>query len=74
MKSTLASHLAFGSVTAALAAGATDGTLRLPDAEHRAFKTLVMPGGLGSTMKVLVLGKNVGTPGLRGLSAGTRVT
>lgn len=35
-----------------------------------AAKTLVMPGGLGSTMKVIVFAKGVGTPVLRGLSAG----
>lgn len=42
--------------------------------ERLAFKTLIMPGGLGTTMKVLMLGKGVGTPSLVGLSAGTRVT
>ena len=31
-------------------------------------KTLLMPGGLGSTHKVLILGKGVGTPALRGCS------
>jgi SAM-dependent MidA family methyltransferase len=39
-----------------------------------ALKTLMMPGGLGSTMKVLVLGKGVGTPALRGCSYRMRVT
>jgi SAM-dependent MidA family methyltransferase len=39
-----------------------------------ALKSLIMPGGLGSTMKVLLLGKNVGTPPLRGCSSGMRVT
>lgn len=39
-----------------------------------ALKTLIMPGGLGSTMKVLILGKGVGTPVLRGCSFGTRAT
>ena len=39
-----------------------------------ALKTLIMPGGLGSTMKVLILGKGVGTPTLMGCSRGTRVT
>jgi SAM-dependent MidA family methyltransferase len=38
-----------------------------------AAKTLLMPGGLGSTMKVIVFAKNVGHPRLRGLSWG-RVT
>lgn len=39
-----------------------------------ALKTLLMPGGLGSTHKVLILGKRVGTPALRGCSYGVRVT
>ena len=39
-----------------------------------ALKTLLMPGGLGSTLKVLILGKNVGTPPLLGCSFGMRVT
>ena len=39
-----------------------------------ALKTLVMPGGLGSTMKVLILGKGVGAPALRGCSFRTRAT
>jgi SAM-dependent MidA family methyltransferase len=39
-----------------------------------ALKTLLMPGGLGSTMKVLILGKGVGTPALRGCSFRMRVT
>ena len=38
------------------------------------MKTLLMPGGLGSTHKVLLLGKGVGTPALRGCSFSTRVT
>ena len=38
------------------------------------FKTLLMPGGLGSTHKVLILGKGVGTPTLRGCSFKVRVT
>jgi SAM-dependent MidA family methyltransferase len=40
----------------------------------RALKTLVMPGGLGSTMKVLILGKGVGAPALAGCSFKVRVT
>ena len=50
---------------------------RLPELtvkERLALKTLVMPGGLGSTMKVLVLAKGVGTPRLAGLSSYARVT
>jgi SAM-dependent MidA family methyltransferase len=39
-----------------------------------ALKTLLMPGGLGSTHKVLILGKGVGSPALRGGSFGGRVT
>ena len=39
-----------------------------------ALKTLILPGGLGSTLKVLIFGKDVGTPKLRGLSCGTRLT
>ena len=39
-----------------------------------ALKTLVMPGGIGSTHKVLILGKDVGTPALRGCSFKVRVT
>ena len=38
------------------------------------FKTLMMPGGLGSTHKVLILGKGVGTPTLQGCSFKVRVT
>ena len=39
-----------------------------------ALKTLLMPGGLGSTLKVLILGKNVGAPALLGCSFRVRVT
>jgi SAM-dependent MidA family methyltransferase len=39
-----------------------------------ALKTLLLPGGLGSTMKVLILGKGVGAPALRGCSYRMRVT
>ena len=39
-----------------------------------ALKTLLMPGGLGSTHKVLILGKGVGTPALAGCSFRVRVT
>jgi SAM-dependent MidA family methyltransferase len=38
------------------------------------FKTLMMPGGIGSTHKVLILGKGVGAPALRGCSFQVRVT
>jgi SAM-dependent MidA family methyltransferase len=46
----------------------------MDDRDRRAFKMLVMPGGLGSTMKVMVLGKGVGTPVLRGTSGPARLT
>jgi SAM-dependent MidA family methyltransferase len=39
-----------------------------------ALKTLLMPGGLGSTHKVFIFGKSVGKPTLRGCSFGQRVT
>jgi SAM-dependent MidA family methyltransferase len=38
------------------------------------FKTLMLPGGIGSTHKVLLLAKGVGTPTLRGCSSRVRVT
>ena len=44
------------------------------DAERLAFKSLVLPGGLGSTMKVLVLAKNMGAPSLRCSSGPARLT
>jgi SAM-dependent MidA family methyltransferase len=54
-----------------LGAAALDGA----DLKTRlALKTLLMPGGLGSTLKVLILGKNVGAPALRGCSFRVRVT
>lgn len=42
--------------------------------QRLALKTLIMPGGLGSTMKVLIFGKNVGSPALIGCSSHMRVT
>ncbi len=39
-----------------------------------ALKTLLMPGGLGSTLKVLLVGKNIGEPALRGCSFRVRIT
>ena len=39
-----------------------------------ALKTLLIPGGLGSSHKVLIFGKNVGTPQLRGCSFSRRST
>jgi SAM-dependent MidA family methyltransferase len=38
------------------------------------LKTLLMPGGLGSTHKVMILSKGVGTPALQGCSYKMRVT
>jgi len=43
-------------------------------ANRLALKTLLMPGGLGSTHKVLILGTDVGAPALRGCSFRMRVT
>jgi SAM-dependent MidA family methyltransferase len=42
--------------------------------ENLALRTLLMPGGLGSTHKVLILGKGVGMPSLAGCSFKMRVT
>jgi SAM-dependent MidA family methyltransferase len=42
--------------------------------DSRPLKTLIMPGGIGSTHKVLILGKGVGAPALRGCSFRVRVT
>lgn len=42
--------------------------------QRLALKTLMLPGGLGSTHKVLVFGKGVGAPQLRGCSYSTRLT
>jgi SAM-dependent MidA family methyltransferase len=39
-----------------------------------ALKTLLLPGGLGSTMKVLILGKGMESPRLRGCSYRVRMT
>jgi len=52
----------------------TDRLPALDVKERLALKTLVMPGGLGTTMKVLILGKHVGTRQLAGLSSYARVT
>ena len=49
-------------------------SIRNPQPATRNLKTLIMPGGLGSTMKVLVLGKSVGMPALRGCSFKVRAT
>jgi SAM-dependent MidA family methyltransferase len=39
-------------------------------AQRLAARTLIMPGGLGSTMKTMVFGKGVGRPTLQGTSSG----
>ncbi len=38
--------------------------------QRLAARTLVMPGGLGSTMKAMVFAKGVGAPSLRGIASG----
>jgi SAM-dependent MidA family methyltransferase len=42
--------------------------------QRLAMKTLLLPGGLGSTHKVLIFGKGVGRPNLKGLSYKVRLT
>jgi SAM-dependent MidA family methyltransferase len=42
--------------------------------QRLAMKTLLLPGGLGSTHKVLIFGKGVGTPALKGCSFRVRLT
>ena len=42
--------------------------------QRLALKTLLMPGGLGSTHKVMILSKGVGSPALLGCSYRMRVT
>lgn len=51
-----------------------DGGRELSPAQRRAVKTLILPGGLGSTFKVMILGKGVDSPSLLGGSYGARVT
>jgi SAM-dependent MidA family methyltransferase len=46
------------------------GSERASVARRLAAKTLVMPGGLGSTMKVMVFARGLGRPALGGLSSG----
>ena len=50
------------------------GTPELDLRGRLALKTLLLPGGLGSTLKVLILGKGVGAPPLSGCSYRMRVT
>jgi SAM-dependent MidA family methyltransferase len=42
--------------------------------QRLAMKTLLLPGGLGSTHKVLIFGKGVGRPALKGCSYRVRLT
>jgi SAM-dependent MidA family methyltransferase len=49
-------------------------SIQNPQSQTRSLKMLVMPGGLGSIHKVLILAKNVGTPSLKGCSYRMRVT
>jgi SAM-dependent MidA family methyltransferase len=42
--------------------------------QRLALKTLLLPGGMGSTHKVMVFARGVGTPSLRGLSFRRRLT
>ena len=42
--------------------------------QRLALKTLLLPGGLGSTHKVLIFAKGVGTPALKGCSYRVRMT
>ncbi len=39
-----------------------------------AMKTLMLPGGMGSTHKVMIFGRGVGAPELRGARLGSRLT
>lgn len=52
------------------AAGESIGDLK----RRLALKTLMLPGGLGSTLKVMIFGKDVGAPALRGCSYRVRLT
>jgi SAM-dependent MidA family methyltransferase len=62
--------LALGLSDLPAAAGTSLGETR----RRLAFKTLLLPGGLGSTHKVMVFAKGLGTPALRGLSGNQRLT
>jgi SAM-dependent MidA family methyltransferase len=42
--------------------------------QRLALKTLLLPGGLGSTHKVLMFGRGVGAPSLKSLSYRVRLT
>jgi SAM-dependent MidA family methyltransferase len=47
---------------------------RNPQSAIRSLKMLILPGGLGSTHKVMIFGRGVGTPSLLGCSYRIRVT
>jgi SAM-dependent MidA family methyltransferase len=52
-----------------------DGGSHPDDIRRRlALKTLLLPGGMGSTHKVIIFSKAIDAPSLRGLSLGGRVT
>jgi SAM-dependent MidA family methyltransferase len=53
---------------------ATEGASFAATRRRLALRTLILPGGLGSTHKVLVFGKQVQGPALRGLSGPSRLT
>jgi hypothetical protein len=42
--------------------------------QRLALKTLLLPGGLGSSHKVLIFGRGVGRPTLKGCSYRVRLT
>jgi SAM-dependent MidA family methyltransferase len=50
------------------------GTSLAETRQRLAVKTLLLPGGLGSTHKVMIFAKELGTPVLRGLSGVRRLT
>ena len=62
------------SVENGIPAAMQQSTARADLKQNAALRTLLMPGGLGSSHKVLILGKNVGTPSLKGCSYRIRVT
>jgi SAM-dependent MidA family methyltransferase len=53
---------------------AAGGTSLAETRQRLALKTLLLPGGLGSTHKVMIFAKNTGTPALLGLSGARRLT
>jgi hypothetical protein len=42
--------------------------------QRLALKTLLLPGGMGSTHKVLIFGRGMGHPSLKGCSYRVRLT